>query len=339
MFFVDLPSYAGGPRVLPWIYTTDVPPENALSQTGEHFARPSVQVANEADLRQVEVVASTKPAGDTLVIRLRPDAMALHSQPFIDEVIDVAMRNGCTVELEGSLLSHAYYVLARSGVRLRTVDPFAPKERRQSFTKLVRDLIPLQIRSRGEVVRSYRASPDELARLLKTKAVEEALELLHTDGESAEVEELADVLEIVESLSAVHGYGIARVREFLNAKRKERGGFEEGAVLLETRAPPLTATLGRSRELFPDGEFDGGDVGGPSGREFRRALASGSRPTARGGRIEIPLVPPVLPTGARAVVALPAGQEAVVIYGEKSVRVEVRPQPERVPTGQQSFKL
>lgn len=99
------------------------------------------------------------------------------------------------------------------------------------MAKLVRDHIPRIIRESGRdpVVRAY--SEEEYARALDDKLREELEEYL----ESGEVEELADLQEVL--LAILHCRGVAE-RDFqalrLN-KRERNGGFAERICLLEVR--------------------------------------------------------------------------------------------------------
>ncbi|MBI4435720.1 NUDIX domain-containing protein [Candidatus Uhrbacteria bacterium] len=101
----------------------------------------------------------------------------------------------------------------------------------RSHDKLVRDRIPEIIESRGGVAITYTADLGEYKERLRTKLAEEVLEYL----ESEEVSELADVLEVVHSLTAIEGTPREQLQLIQTKKREERGGFEKRLVLKETR--------------------------------------------------------------------------------------------------------
>ncbi len=64
--------------------------------------------------------------------------------------------------------------------------------------KLIRNRIPEIAAAKGERLRTRHAGPEERWNLLKAKLVEEALELLATPaGSEPEIEEMADVIEVV----------------------------------------------------------------------------------------------------------------------------------------------
>lgn len=97
--------------------------------------------------------------------------------------------------------------------------------------KLVRDKIPELIESCGDVAITYEADPLEYKQRLRAKLVEEVLEYL----ESGETEELADILEVIHSLTALQGTHREQLQLIQTKKRDERGGFEKRIVLKETR--------------------------------------------------------------------------------------------------------
>jgi len=67
--------------------------------------------------------------------------------------------------------------------------------------KLIRSKVPAIAASKGERLHTRHAGPEERWTLLKAKLVEEALELQATPPASeAEIEEMADVIEVVRRL-------------------------------------------------------------------------------------------------------------------------------------------
>lgn len=97
--------------------------------------------------------------------------------------------------------------------------------------KLVRDRIPEIIRSHGEIPLISTADPTEYKSRLHQKLLEEVQEYL----ESESSEELADILEVIHSLTALQGVPREQLQHLQNKKRDERGGFEKRIVLKETR--------------------------------------------------------------------------------------------------------
>ncbi|MBO2462766.1 nucleoside triphosphate pyrophosphohydrolase [Actinomadura sp. LCR2-06] len=93
--------------------------------------------------------------------------------------------------------------------------------------KLVRDRIPDLIQSAGRRPETRVADRDEYASLLRAKLYEEAGEYA-TSGDPAE---LADVLEVVRALAALHGMTPDDLEASRSAKHAERGGFSDRIVL------------------------------------------------------------------------------------------------------------
>jgi predicted house-cleaning noncanonical NTP pyrophosphatase (MazG superfamily) len=97
----------------------------------------------------------------------------------------------------------------------------------KTYNKLVRDQIPEIIKANGHKCEIRILSEDEYLMELKNKLQEEVNEFL----ESGSVEELADIIEVVHSLSAQLGSSIKYVEKVRSTKANERGGFKEKIFL------------------------------------------------------------------------------------------------------------
>ena len=73
------------------------------------------------------------------------------------------------------------------------------------YPKLVRDKIPEIIKKDGMVVRSHVATPEEYIQHLFSKLLEESSELKNARGRDHQMEELADVREVLASLQIAIG--------------------------------------------------------------------------------------------------------------------------------------
>jgi predicted house-cleaning noncanonical NTP pyrophosphatase (MazG superfamily) len=93
--------------------------------------------------------------------------------------------------------------------------------------KLVRDKIPEIIRANGAEPVTYIADPSTFRGLLREKLVEEVQEFLASDGD---LEELADILEVVRVLADDLGADSAYVEKLRAAKAHERGSFTQRIV-------------------------------------------------------------------------------------------------------------
>ncbi len=98
------------------------------------------------------------------------------------------------------------------------------------YNKLVRDKIPDIIMRRGDKPVTQILDAGAYRRELRRKLQEEVAEF----GESGEVEELADVLEVVYALAAAEGVSQFQLEERRKRKRRERGGFDRRVLLIET---------------------------------------------------------------------------------------------------------
>ncbi|MBP5875681.1 MazG nucleotide pyrophosphohydrolase domain-containing protein [Streptomyces scabiei] len=131
---------------------------------------------------------------------------------------------------------------AAAGPRLEW--PASPSSN-QVTEKLIRDLIPALAAADGQHLTVRTAAAQEMPGLLRRKLVEESAEAAAADGQHL-VEELADVLEVVRALAAVHDFEVADVERARVAKLSARGGFERGVVLEGT--PTVVPAADRAPE-------------------------------------------------------------------------------------------
>ncbi|MFI6816723.1 hypothetical protein ACIBG7_30270 [Nonomuraea sp. NPDC050328] len=96
--------------------------------------------------------------------------------------------------------------------------------------KLVRDRIPEIIRRSGGDPAVTVLGETEYRAALRDKLFEEAGELAEATPEEV-AGEIADVLEVLRALAAVHGHGWADIERVSLAKREERGGFTDRLYL------------------------------------------------------------------------------------------------------------
>ena len=100
----------------------------------------------------------------------------------------------------------------------------------KTYNKLVRDKIPEVIRAQGRECDTSIVARDEKYKLLEAKLQEEVNEFL----EDKNLEELADVMEVLFGLAEALGYSEEELLKARDKKREERGGFKEGIVLKST---------------------------------------------------------------------------------------------------------
>ena len=90
--------------------------------------------------------------------------------------------------------------------------------------KLVRDRIPEIIRASGQEPATRVLDDLEYAQALRDKLFEEAQEAVDADDDHL-AEELADVLEVLQTLARSVGLSWASVESIADEKRHQRGGF------------------------------------------------------------------------------------------------------------------
>jgi predicted house-cleaning noncanonical NTP pyrophosphatase (MazG superfamily) len=95
------------------------------------------------------------------------------------------------------------------------------------YNKLVRDKIPEIIEASGKKFETRVASKEEHAEFLEKKLHEEVNEFI----EDKNLDELADIMEVVFGLARNLGYSEEDLNRKRDEKKEERGGFEEGIVL------------------------------------------------------------------------------------------------------------
>lgn len=97
----------------------------------------------------------------------------------------------------------------------------------KTYNKLVRDKIPQIIEAAEKKFDIRKADKEEHYKLLEAKLQEEVKEFL----EDKNLEELADVMEVLFGLAENLGYSEEDLVKKRMEKKEERGGFKEGIVL------------------------------------------------------------------------------------------------------------
>jgi predicted house-cleaning noncanonical NTP pyrophosphatase (MazG superfamily) len=97
----------------------------------------------------------------------------------------------------------------------------------KSYNKLVRDKIPYIISASGKTYLIETVTDDEVMKWLYDKLIEETNELIQDKN----LEEIADVVEVVLTIASKYGYTLEDVFEEVDRKRKEKGGFEKNIIL------------------------------------------------------------------------------------------------------------
>ena len=98
-----------------------------------------------------------------------------------------------------------------------------------TYNKLVRDRIPEIIHSSGKTCSIEILSDEEYLKLVDAKLDEELAEY-HKDQN---IEELADLMEVIYAAALARGYSIKDLDMVREKKAQERGGFEKRILLRE----------------------------------------------------------------------------------------------------------
>ena len=98
------------------------------------------------------------------------------------------------------------------------------------FNKLVRDKIPQIIWEQGETPHTRILEQGEYTAHLEVKLDEEVQEF-HAEKN---LEELADILEVVYALASLHGCTKEELLAVYENKHEQRGGFEKRMLLIES---------------------------------------------------------------------------------------------------------
>lgn len=233
MWFVGVDNESYGCNVFPWYHEPfeyneeQTTPRNKLS-----FER-TLAIHTLQELEQLEKLAQ-KSNANIRNIQIQPtDANILRERSIIDRIGNAAKELGANILLEGGILSHAYYQLARTGAKVEVRNAFEKKQSIE-FNKLVRDKIPEKIQCNGEDAVTAQLDKNILSRLLKRKLVEEALEVLDAESDDNLTVELADILEVFDGILGQHRIELQAVLDQKKMKHDKAGGFEKGIYLKKT---------------------------------------------------------------------------------------------------------
>ena len=100
-------------------------------------------------------------------------------------------------------------------------------ERKIIYNKLVRDNIPEIIEASGKTCETEILSDEEYLKMLDMKLDEELAEY----HQEQNIEELADLLEVLYATAKARGYSIEELEQVRVEKQKARGGFDKKVLL------------------------------------------------------------------------------------------------------------
>ena len=98
------------------------------------------------------------------------------------------------------------------------------------YNKLVRDKIPEIIKQNGGECKCRVLDDEEYIAMIDAKLDEELLEY-HKDKN---IEELADLMEVIYAAAKARGYTLAELEDVRAKKAEKRGGFDKKILLIES---------------------------------------------------------------------------------------------------------
>lgn len=234
MWFVDIPEPTGNPRNLPWYYELSEVHSGIQAESREYFFIQNKFIIRTLD--DIERCRNLIDSGKSFSsIHLYPEPMFIRETEFIERITVLCLELDIPVSLQGSVLQHAYYQLASKGVKIVCTEPLTVDEEGKIFGKLVRDKIPENIEKRGENVESSQITGDALLEKLREKIIEESHELYWAHDDEEIIEEIADLEEVLSSYISHRHIDKAKLQQVRERKLENKGGFDNGIILLETR--------------------------------------------------------------------------------------------------------
>ena len=97
------------------------------------------------------------------------------------------------------------------------------------YSKLVRDRVPEIIEASGKTCKTEILNDADYLQMIDAKLDEELAEY-HKDQN---VEELADLMEVIYAAAVARGYSIEQLEQVRAEKAAKRGGFQKKILLIE----------------------------------------------------------------------------------------------------------
>ena len=239
MWFIGVNPKEYGCNVLPWYhekfeYNSAATQRNRKKYLGELVYK----IHKNSDIEKLKLLAKNGNNENIKYILFQPiEENMIRNKEIIKEIGELAKELGAVISLDGGVLSHAYYQLKRTGAAIEVNNPFKKKVSTVEHNKLVRDKIPDKIESSGEVALTKKLSDNELFEQLRLKLIEEAFEVLDANDTDELIQELADVLEVIDSIIEKQKINMTAINSAKAKKKEKVGGFNEGIILQQTELP------------------------------------------------------------------------------------------------------
>jgi len=253
MWFIGVPEFMSEHSVLPWFHS-DWESKGSDFTAAPKYKNPEADplvIRTFFDWEKLKREGIKKGYCERVIVDPEEPEL-VRNQKFSNDLAKFSIENQLTIELAGGVLSHAFYMLTKEGAKVECKDLFGTEEDQIEFNKLVRDKIPDTIIAGGESVDVVKVKGEALIKLLKSKVVEESLEVYDAQNENDILEELVDLLEVGERLVNVLGISKRSIVEVRQVKNEKRGAFDNGSVLLRTsRSKVLTQSRQQSDNFLP----------------------------------------------------------------------------------------
>lgn len=123
------------------------------------------------------------------------------------------------------------------------------------FHKLVRDRIPDLMETKQILPKKHQLGGEDLAAALLDKMTEELAELRQSGSLEAQMDELADLLELIRTYAAQESISWGQIEARRVAKASARGAFKDG-IFIESiemdEENPEIATYRKHPDKFPE---------------------------------------------------------------------------------------
>ena len=319
MVLARIGNKRGPESCLPWHYTTWQVPRYEESLRMLPPRSVLEVISSKEDITRLRNLQSSRSFRGYYI---RPAAELLRDNAFLEDAARLAKDHSRPIYFEGSVLGHAYYVMARTGATVVPINEDEPREHGKHYDKLVRDKIPMVIHRAGGLARVRHVSQSEAQELLKQKLIEEGFEVLNATGKAL-IEELADTLEVIESLrnySEIDADELARVRD---EKRKKRGGFDH-AVYLESTGLQSLRSRGEQEDRVPLFQFEHSVPHRRRSRGHSPVIEELPERKSSLFQMAISLVPPISGTEQPALIVAEALDATIEIwYSGSTVKVAI----------------
>lgn len=97
--------------------------------------------------------------------------------------------------------------------------------KKYQFNKLIRSELPGRMTEEGVKIYGRQLSDQEFAQKLKEKLIEEATEVQEADSVEFLIKELADVMEVIDSIMSLYDISVEDIKKEQELKRSTNGHF------------------------------------------------------------------------------------------------------------------